>query len=329
MSLKSDIIADIRANGPMKLSDYMRRCNAHYYATRIPFGAAGDFMTAPEISQVFGELIGLWAADIWQRAGSPVRFNLVELGPGRGTLMQDALRATVKVPGFHDAMTVHFVETSLMLRDEQKKRVPQAKHATDFRQVTMNAPTIVLANEFFDALPIDQKCGEQWRHIIVEADALAWSITADRKTVEYAYASRDICHVIMQKIQAQGGAMLVIDYGGYDIIGDTLQAMRAHSFADALSEPGEMDLTSHVDFVTLAEATSSAGCTSFGPISQGGFLRALGLDLRTAQLARANPLRSDALLAASARLADPDQMGDLFKVMSMISSYWPKPDGFP
>jgi NADH dehydrogenase [ubiquinone] 1 alpha subcomplex assembly factor 7 len=329
MSLKDEIIADIRATGPMKLSDYMRRCNAHYYATRIPFGAAGDFITAPEISQVFGELIGLWAADMWQRAGAPATFNLVELGPGRGTLMQDALRATAKVPGFHDAMTVHFVETSPVLQTEQKKRVPQAKFVTDFRQIGINEPTIVLANEFFDALPIDQKCGEQWRHVIVDKDMLAWSIVANRKTAEYADASRDICQNIMQKIQAQGGAMLGIDYGGYDIIGDTLQAMRAHSFVDALSEPGEMDLTAHVDFLTLADAASSAGCTSFGPISQGSFLRALGLDLRTAQLARANPLRSDALLAASARLADPDQMGDLFKVMSMVSAHWPKPAGFP
>jgi NADH dehydrogenase [ubiquinone] 1 alpha subcomplex assembly factor 7 len=329
MSLKDNIIADIRANGPMKLHDYMARCNAHYYATRIPFGAAGDFITAPDISQVFGELIGLWVADMWQRGGSPAKFNLVELGPGRGTLMQDALRATAKVPSFHDAMTVYFVETSPVLRDEQKKYVPQAKYATDFRQITSHAPTIVLANEFFDALPIDQKCGEQWRHIIVEQDALAWSTAADRKTIEYANASGDICYNIMQKIQTLGGAMLVIDYGGYDIIGDTLQAMRAHGFADALNEPGEMDLTAHVDFLTLADAASSAGCASFGPISQGAFLRALGLDLRTAQLARTNPVRSDALLAASARLADPDQMGDLFKVMSMVPPHWPKPVGFP
>jgi NADH dehydrogenase [ubiquinone] 1 alpha subcomplex assembly factor 7 len=329
MSLKTEIIADIRANGPMKLSAYMARCNTYYYATRIPFGAAGDFITAPEISQVFGELIGIWAADMWQRAGSPAKFNLVELGPGRGSLMQDALRGTAKVAGFHDAMTVYFVETSPVLRDEQKKRVPHAKYAADFRQITTNIPTIVVANEFFDALPIDQKSGEQWRHIILDKDELVWSIGADRKTVEYADTSGDICHNIMQKIQQMGGVLLVIDYGGYDIIGDTLQAMRAHSFADALSEPGEMDLTSHVDFLTLADAASSAGCTSFGPISQGSFLRALGLDLRTAQLARANPSRSDALLAASARLADPDQMGDMFKVMSMVAAHWPKPAGFP
>jgi NADH dehydrogenase [ubiquinone] 1 alpha subcomplex assembly factor 7 len=329
MSLKDDIIAEIRAYGPMKLSDYMGRCNAYYYATRIPFGTAGDFITAPEISQIFGELVGLWAADIWQRAGAPVAFNLVELGPGRGTLMQDALRATAKVPGFHDAMSINFVETSILLQSEQKKRVPQAKFATDFRQVSSYVPTIVLANEFFDALPIDQKCGEQWRQIIVENDALTWSISANRKTVEYANVRYNVCRDIMQKIQAHGGAMLIIDYGGYDIIGDTLQAMRAHRFADILSEPGEVDLTSHVDFRPLTDAASNAGCTSLGPISQGSFLRALGLDLRAAQLARANPQRGDALLAAAARLADPDQMGDLFKVMAMVSAHWPKPAGFP
>jgi NADH dehydrogenase [ubiquinone] 1 alpha subcomplex assembly factor 7 len=329
MSLKAEIIADIRANGPMRLSDYMRRCNAHYYATRIPFGTGGDFITAPEISQIFGELIGVWAADMWQRAGSPTPFNLVELGPGRGTLMQDALRATAKVPGFHAAMSVHFVETSPVLRDEQKKRVPHAKQAYDFESIGTKYPTIVLANEFFDALPIDQKCGALWREIIVEDGSLAWSVAADKQTVEHAQASNDICKMITHHLDQYGGAMLVIDYGGHDIIGDTLQAMRAHDFADALSEPGEMDLTSHVDFFLLANAASSVGCTSFGPMLQGDFLRALGLDMRTAHLARANPVRSDDLRASSARLADTDQMGELFKVMCITSANWPKPAGFP
>jgi NADH dehydrogenase [ubiquinone] 1 alpha subcomplex assembly factor 7 len=329
MSLKADIIAQIKAHGPMLLSEYMACCNAHYYATRIPFGAQGDFITAPEITQVFGELIGLWAADMWQRAGAPSPFNLVELGPGRGTLMQDALRATAKVPGFHDAMQVHFIETSPILRDEQKKRVPHAKQAFDFKAIGTKHPTIVLANEFFDALPIDQTCGGLRREILVKDGSLLWSMAADKRTTEHAQASIDVCRTIAQYLDHYGGAMLVIDYGGYDITGDTLQAMRAHGFADALSEPGEMDLTSHVDFALLANAASSAGCTSFGPILQGDFLRALGLDLRTAQLARANPTQSDNLRAASARLANADQMGDLFKVMCIASAKWLKPVGFP
>jgi NADH dehydrogenase [ubiquinone] 1 alpha subcomplex assembly factor 7 len=328
MSLKDEIIAHIGAHGPMPLSEYMRRCNDHYYATRIPFGAQGDFITAPDISQVFGELIGLWAADLWQRAGSPSPFNLVELGPGRGTLMQDALRATTNVPGFQAAMRVTFVETSPILRQEQKKLAPQAQHVTDIRNIADKRATIIIANEFFDALPIDQTCGTHMRSIFYDGDRLRWSASTDSQTIEHRKASIDICTSIADKLAQYGGALLVIDYGGYDIIGDTLQAMKAHKFADALAQPGEMDLTSHVDFRVLAETAAKSACASFGPISQGCFLRALGLDLRTAQLAKANPARSTDILAASARLADPDQMGDLFKVMCIASATWPTPAGF-
>ncbi len=313
----------------MRLADYMARCNAHYYATRIPFGVEGDFITAPDISQVFGELIGLWATDLWQRAGAPNPFNLVELGPGRGTLMQDALRATAKVPGFHEAARVQFVETSPILQAEQQQRVPQATHAQDIAAISGPYPSIFIANEFFDALPIDQKIGPHWRTVIVEGNRLSWSAAADSRTLEYAAAGAELCASVARKIAQSSGALLIIDYGGYDIIGDSLQAMKAHGFADALDEPGEADLTAHVDFKPLADAAFAAGCTSHGPVTQGTFLRALGLDLRSAQLARANPARADDILARAARLADPDQMGELFKVMSITSAQWPKPAGFP
>jgi NADH dehydrogenase [ubiquinone] 1 alpha subcomplex assembly factor 7 len=329
MSLEADIIAHIQAHGPMTLSDYMARCNAHYYATRSPFGADGDFITAPDISQVFGELIGLWAADLWQRAGSPAPFNLVELGPGRGTLMQDALRATAKVPGFHHAMRVHFVETSPILRDEQMQRVPQAQSLFDIRVLKNRYPAIIIANEFFDALPIDQQCGTALRQIDWDQGQLVWTLPTDSRTLEYATASVDICRHLSLHCASHGGAFLVIDYGGYDIIGDTLQAVKAHKFANPLSAPGETDLTAHVDFKLLADTASGAGCLSYGPVTQGAFLRALGLDLRTAQLARANPARGEMIFTASARLADPDQMGELFKVMCITSTSFPKPAGFP
>jgi NADH dehydrogenase [ubiquinone] 1 alpha subcomplex assembly factor 7 len=328
MSLKADIIAQIKAHGPMLLSEYIARCNAHYYATRIPFGAQGDFITAPEITQVFGELIGLWAADMWQRAGSPSPFNLVELGPGRGTLMQDALRATAKVPGFHDAMRVHFIETSPILREEQQKSVPQAQILFDIRALNNRLPSIVIANEFFDALPIEQHCHGTLRHVIYHDEVLDWSCETDSRTLEYANISKDICSHITQHCALRGGALLVIDYGGYDIIGDTLQAMKAHEFSNPLLSPGEADLTTHVDFKPLADAASGANCTSHGPIPQGEFLRALGLDIRTAQLAKANLARQADIVAATARLADADQMGELFKVMCITAPSWPKPAGF-
>ncbi len=329
MSLADEIIAHIKAHGPMPLSDYMRRCNAHYYATRIPFGKEGDFITAPEISQIFGELIGLWAADLWQRAGSPTPFNLVELGPGRGTLMQDVLRATAKVPGFHDAMRVHFVETSPMLRDEQKQRVPQAIWCEDVADINSDRQLIVIANEFFDALAIDQMCFGSSRSVVYDNGSLTWSHLADSKTLECAHESASICQHLAKQLSSSGGALLICDYGGYDIVGNTLQAMKAHSFADPLHSPGEVDLTVHVDFKQLADAASGAACFSHGPITQGQFLRALGLDLRTAQLVRTNPVRAAEITAASARLADPDQMGELFKVMCITSANWPKPAGFP
>jgi SAM-dependent MidA family methyltransferase len=376
VSLKDDIIADIQANGPMPLSEYMRRCNEHYYSTRIPFGKDGDFITAPDISQMFGELIGLWCADLWQRAGSPNPFRLVELGPGRGTLMADALRATKNVPGFHDALTVHFVEISPVLRGEQKKRVPDAVWHDDrvklfpyvlpdpdFRDPVSatrartwraeNAhtePMIVLANEFFDALPVDQMltCADVLKPLVISGDQtgrlhkVVWNDESSLETTpadatpvrEVSTESIDIAKSIAKSLIRNGGAFLCLDYGyvEQDATTDTFQAMRNQTYVDPLDTPGEVDLTAHVDFLRLVAEMRltdiNAQLHIHGPTTQGQFLRKLGLDARAAALARANPARADEFLAQAARLADADQMGTLFKVMAVTSSNWPMPAGF-
>ncbi len=376
MNLKDEIIANIRANGPMPLSDYMRRCNEHYYSTRIPFGKEGDFITAPDISQMFGELIGLWCADLWQRAGSPNPFRLVELGPGRGTLMQDALRATKSVPGFHDALTVHFVEISPVLRDEQKKRVPGAVWhedrvalfpyilpGYDFRDATSahrartlreedadETPLIVIANEFFDALPIDHLlCFEDNAtslaighaepdtlvHVVwIGEDVRPFDPERDTNILEFSNETLDIAKSIATSLIRKTGAALFIDYGYVEdqVHGNTLQAMRAQKYCDPLESPGAADLTAHVDFVAMREQVyltdMEEQLSIHGPVTQGHFLRKLGLDARAAQLARANPERADEFMAQAARLADADQMGTLFKVMAITSKNWPTPAGF-
>jgi NADH dehydrogenase [ubiquinone] 1 alpha subcomplex assembly factor 7 len=350
MSLKQEITAHIRAQGPMRLSDYMARCNSHYYATRDPFGESGDFITAPEISQVFGELIGLWAADLWQRAGSPATLHLVELGPGRGTLMADALRATLNVPGFHGAMHVHFIETSPVLRNAQMQRVRQAHWHDSWdgysQQRTGGTATIIIANEFLDALPVRQFrwSGSAWQEVHVALgidDGFVYTVRdkCDRpppgpdgmKAGDLADHGHEAAAFIRQLDRAAespaGLAALIIDYGfGKRAMGTTLQALHRHHFADVLANPGEQDLTAHVDFGDLAQQCNLARV--HGPVSQGAFLRALGLDMRTAQLARGNPERAPSLAAASARLAEPDQMGSLFKAMCLTSPHWPTPAGF-
>jgi NADH dehydrogenase [ubiquinone] 1 alpha subcomplex assembly factor 7 len=376
VSLKDDIIADIQQNGPMPLSEYMRRCNEHYYSTRIPFGKDGDFITAPDISQMFGELIGLWCADLWQRAGSPNPFRLVELGPGRGTLMADALRATKNVPGFHEALTVHFVEISPVLREEQRKRVPDAVWHEDrtelfpyilpgydfrdawsadrarARRENDNDPTpmIILANEFLDALPVDQilKTGKELASIAINKSDTGtlikclWTgdLCAPEKPgmpgeiLEFSNESIDIIKSITLSLIEKSGAFLCIDYGHAieDATGDTVQAMRGQEYCDPLENCGEADITAHVNFDRLANEVlltdMDETLTVHGPTTQGQFLRKLGLEARAATLARANPERADEFLAQAARLADADQMGTLFKVMAITSKNWPTPAGF-
>lgn len=338
------LAAQIAATGPIPVARYMAECLAHYYATRDPLGARGDFTTAPEISQMFGELIGLWVADLWQRAGRPTPIRLVELGPGRGSLMADLLRATARVPGF--APAIHLVETSPPLRAEQACRVPQASWHDRLAGVPDDAPLLLIANEFFDALPIRQlvRTAQGWRERMVAwsdgrlapvpgpmpVDALvppALARAPEGTIVEIAPAASATAAEIGARLAAQGGAALIVDYGyAGPATGDTLQAIRAHAFADPFADPGEADLTAHVDFAALAQA---AGVQAYGPVDQGALLEALGLQARARTLAAARPDQAEAVQAAAARLTAPEAMGTLFKALALIGPGWPHPAGFP
>ncbi len=343
--LAEALAAAITLTGPMSIAQFMAAANAHYYGARASVGADGDFITAPEISQMFGELIGLWAADLWDRAGRPDA-HLVELGPGRGILAADALRA-MRTAGF--APNVHFVETSLMLRDAQRERVPDATWHQDIATLPADIPLIVVANEFFDALPIRQlvKRGGTdgaWHERLVGCqDTLFLPIVGkrvpddiipvplrDAAAGSILEASPDSVHLIRAltaRIVAQGGALLTIDYGYHGpALGDTLQAVRGHRFANPFDTPGEHDLTAHVDFTTLAAAAQGAGGIVWGPVPQRDLLGALGIDARTSALAKASPARADTLLADRNRLMD--DMGTLFRALGITAPAWPVPAGF-
>lgn len=327
--------------GPIPIAQFMAAANAHYYATRDPLGAAGDFTTAPEISQMFGELIGLWCADLWDRAGRP-DIAWVELGPGRGTLAADALRAMARA-GL--APPVHFVETSPVLRAAQAGRVPGATWHDEVATLPDDRPLIVIANEFFDALPIRQlvRALDAWHERFVACqDVLFLPIAGKRvpdaiippplrdappgSVIETSPASVAILRDLARRIAAQGGAVLVIDYG-YEgpAIGDTLQALRDHRFANPFETPGEQDLTAHVDFATLAAAAQAEGTHVFGPVGQGALLTALGIDARAAVLAKASPDRAESIAADRARLTGA--MGTLFKALAITAPGWPVPAG--
>jgi len=331
----------ITGGGPIPLAQYMALCNAHYYATRDPLGAAGDFTTAPEISQMFGELIGLWAADLWLRAGKP-DVAWVELGPGRGTLSADALRAVAKV-GL--APPVHLVETSPVLRGTQKTAVPRAIHHDSVDTLPKDRPLIVVANEFFDALPIRQivRTEAGWRERMVDLDgdrlipvvgeqrfdAVVPDALRDGAVIETSPASVAILRDLAARIVAQGGALLAIDYG-YEgpLAGDTLQALRRHRFADPFEAPGEQDLTAHVDFAALAQAARAEDAIAHAVTTQGALLEALGIAARATSLARAAPARQSEIETAWRRLCAPEEMGTLFKALAVTAPGWPVPGGF-
>jgi SAM-dependent MidA family methyltransferase len=334
----------IETSGPITVADYMAFANAHYYATRDPFGAGGDFVTAPEISQMFGELVGLCLADCWQRAGAPGDALYVELGPGRGTLAADALRA-MRSAGF--APEVHFVETSPTLRRLQAEQVPQA-HWHDDLSTLPDGPLLVVANEFFDALPARQLVATEkgWRERLVRAADKRFEPAAGPPVPESAIpahlrgaapgtiletspASLAVLRLLAQRLTESGGAALIVDYGhARTSAGETLQAVRGHAFADPWREPGESDLTVHVDFQALGEAAAEAGARVLGPAGQGPWLSALGIEARAATLARSAPERAEEIEAARHRLVAPDQMGVLFKVMALAAPSWPDPAGF-
>ena len=348
----------IRTTGPIPLSHYMALALGHphhgYYMTRDPLGARGDFITAPEVSQMFGELIGLWIADTWMARDRPSPFILCELGPGRGTLMADALRALRSVPGLMDTGDIHLVETSPTLRREQEKRVPGATWHDRFDAVPQG-PLFLVANEFFDALPISQfvKTERGWceRYVtLADGDGetprfvpvLAPAPAADAvlppamrgapigSIGEISPASSAIAEEIGERIAAHGGAALIIDYGHpQSAVGDTLQALRAHEFTDPFEAPGEADITAHVDFEALALAATRGGAKTHGPIEQGTFLNALGIGARAATLkARATVEQAHEIDVARARLTGGEEMGSLFKVLAVTASDATAPAGF-
>jgi SAM-dependent MidA family methyltransferase len=310
-----------------------------YYITRDPFGAAGDFTTSPEISQMFGEVIGIWCAEVWRAMGEPRRVILAEAGPGRGTLMADMLRAAKALPAFRQAIEVHLIETSPALRAAQARTL-SASGATPvwhsrLESLPDDAPLLMVANEFLDALPIRQfeRRHGRWRERLVgEAGgklvfglAPEPSPALDRPApegaiLEAAPAALDFTRVLSRRLVRQGGAALLIDYGHVGSgFGDTLQAVRSHAFADPLDAPGEADLTAHVHFAAVAAAARQAGAMVEGPWAQGEFLRIHGIDARTQRLMAAAPAKAAEIAAQRDRLTemDPKGMGQLFKVLAI------------
>lgn len=335
----------IANHGPISLMRYMGESNARYYSAKDPLGAAGDFITAPEISQMFGELIGLWLADIWIRAGRPDNVHYVELGPGRGTLARDALRSMKRFglePG------VHFVESSVALKSVQLAAVPQARWHDDLSTVPARGPLLIVGNEFLDALPVRQlvKTPDGWRERMVGvADdrfvPVAGAMPMDAAVpeplrfspegtlIETCPGAASVMFEIAGRLAAQGGAALLIDYG-HDAprTGSTLQALREHTKVDLFETPGEADLTAHVDFAAMADVARSRGARHLGTVTQGHWLRTLGIEQRARSLAEAAPEHAAAVQAAMERLIADDQMGVLFKVMGLASPEWPDGAGF-
>jgi len=349
MSLRDRLITRIRSDGPISVADYMSDCLLHpdygYYATGDPFGTGGDFITAPEISQMFGEMIGLALAQVWLDQGQPNRFALVELGPGRGTFMADILRAVRSVPGFLNAAEIWLVEASPVLQQAQAKTL--AGHTPAWVDQTADLPDLPLllvANEFFDALPIRQfvRDGAGWRErrIGLAEDGFTFGLaqrqaqpalahrlddTRDGDIVEHCLAAAPVLRDIGTRIAKNGGGALILDYGDWRSLGDTFQALRKHAPADPLDAPGTADLTAHVDFEALAMAASCA-YTRLTP--QGVFLERLGITARAQALAaHAGDVAQDRIVTEHRRLTHPDEMGNLFKVLGLYPENGTPPPG--
>ncbi len=357
-ALEARIAALIAAQGPISVAQYMtlalHDAEGGYYATRQPFGAAGDFITAPEISQMFGEMLGLWCVQVWHDQGQPKQKRLVELGPGRGTLMADALRAAKAAPEFLIGLEVVLIEASPMLQKAQAEKLKDSGAAirwvSHFDDSLGDRPLFLLANEFFDALPVRQyvKTETGWRErmVVVKSEALefalapvprpAAAIPASRAAApeggayEVSPAATALTETIARTVAEKGGGALFLDYGyGEELgFGETLQAVGGHRFADLLAEPGEVDLSAHVDFAALGDASRHGGAAVYGPRPQGAFLADLGITARAEQLIAANPGAAPALLQAVARLIHPNEMGNLFKALAILPRSAASPPGF-
>jgi NADH dehydrogenase [ubiquinone] 1 alpha subcomplex assembly factor 7 len=327
-----------------------------YYAHQDPFGEEGDFITAPEVSQMFGELLGLWLVEAWRDQGSASAVHLIELGPGRGTMMADVLRATLRVaPEFLAAAEVTLIEASPRLRTEQEQRLAAAparlSWSSTLKLETLTGPLFVLANEFFDALPVRQflRVGEKWHERLVTLGShgeLEFAIAPMATQAlapppgrpparagdlfEHCPSALALCENLAATIARQGGAALIVDYG-YDAMagfGDTLQALRRHRYVPVLQTPGEADVTAHVDFAALALAARHGGAAVYGPRPQGPFLTALGIEQRCGALIRSAPDAAGVLSRQLNRLCGKDEMGQLFKALALLPQHAPMPAGF-
>ena len=346
----------IRETGPISLAQYMGESNARYYNSRNPLTGAGDtddgreeptgdFITAPEISQMFGELVGLWLADLWVKMGASDNIHYVELGPGRGTLAKDVLRTAGKY-GFNPR--VHFVEGSLELRKLQRQAVPTVRFHDDLSTLPEDRPLLIVANEFFDALPIHQlvRSANGWheRMVGLDGDDLAfvagdkpmdaivptsWKSASQGAMIETSPAASAIMAEIAQRLSNQGGVALIIDYGSGELrSGSTLQALKDHKKVDPLTHPGEADLTAHVDFEMLQEVAEKNGAEVMGLQTQGEWLRQLHIDTRMEALQRQSPRMAETVKRQRDRLVEDDQMGVLFKVLGICGRRWPHGEGF-
>ncbi len=340
----------ISAHGPISLMHYMGEANARYYASRDPLGTAGDFVTAPEISQMFGELVGLWLADIWQRAGRERPVQYVELGPGRGTLARDALAAMRRHALDPE---VHLIEGSSALKAMQAALVPGARWHHDLASVPRRGPILLVANEFLDALPVRQLVMTErgWRErmvvpggtgseesgfVCIAAQTPMDAAVPEARRAAPVGAIIETCpgaaatvHEAAERLVEQGGAALFIDYGHAEPrLGSSLQAVRAHTKVDPFVGPGTADLTAHVDFAALASIAQSRGARWLSTTEQGSWLRDLGIDARARALTLAAPERAADIRSARDRLVDADQMGSLFKVMALAAPGWPDGAGF-
>ncbi len=352
--LGAHIKAIIAEEGPITVERYMELALTHpefgYYMNRDPFGAAGDFTTAPEISQMFGELIGLWAAEVWSMMGRPDPLRFVELGPGRGTLMSDALRAARIVPEFRAALDVTLIEASATLAEIQHDTLLTAGAPVAWGASADEAPegpAIFLANEFLDALPVRQyvRSNNRWRERHVALDKSGGLMFAPGRQpepfipaageegdiIETCPTGHRLVYELAGRLVRQGGVALFIDYGhNVTAIGETLQAVRGHRMVDPLIEPGECDLTAHVDFAAMARSARAAGAAVYGPVDQGDFLREIGIDARTQALCARSPERTEEFEQARRRLVGKEtgEMGGLFKAMVIASRSLPAPPGF-